>query len=68
MPVERGLIEETVVSDADRVDNAMNNSNDNKDTILPVNAWVVVRVTDIDDRSNELSKAKVCGSNSDSLL
>lgn len=59
MPVERRLVEEAVVFDADRVDDAVDNSNDNKDAVLPVDAGAVVGVANVDDGGNELRQAEI---------
>lgn len=59
MPVEWCLIEKAIVFDTDRVDDAMNDSNDNKDAVLPVNAGIVVGIANVDDGSNELRKTEI---------
>lgn len=60
MPVERCLVEKTIVFDTGRVDDTMDDSNDDEDTVLPVNAGAVVGVANVDDGSNELRKTKIC--------
>lgn len=59
MPVQGGLVEETVVLDMHRVDDAVHKQDDQKDAVLPVDASVVLWVVDANHRGHELSEAEI---------
>jgi hypothetical protein len=59
MPVKRCLIEETIVFYANWINNTMNKSNDKENTILPINARIVVWIADVNNWSNKLRKTEI---------
>lgn len=65
MPVKGSLVEETVIFDTDRVDDTVDNGNDDENTVLPVNTRAIVGVADVDNRSNKLGKTEISRGNSD---
>lgn len=65
MPVKGSLIKETVIFDADRVNDTVDNGNDDENTVLPINTRAIVGVANVNDRSNELGKTEISRGNSD---
>lgn len=63
MPCKGDIIEQAIVFDAGRVDQAVNKSNDQKDAILPIDACIIIGIGNIDQRGDELSETKIRRSN-----